>query len=358
MPAITIVSLVGARPQFVKAAMVSMAAKRAGRRVKEVLVHSGQHYDRNMSQVFFEELALPKPDHYLNVGSGSHARQTGMILDRMEQVLIKEKPDFTIVYGDTNTTLAGALAASKLHFKLAHVESGLRSYNKNMPEEINRVVTDHVADVLFCPTKKSVRNLKSEGIVENVFNVGDVMYDSVVHYGKISETKSAILKTLGLESKAYYLATVHRAENTDSLSRLESILKALNSLKASVVFPVHPRTRKIITEHKMKAGNVRMISPVSYLDMIQLEKHASVILTDSGGVQKEAFFFGVPCVTLRDETEWVETVESGMNVLAGSDTKRIVASCSRQSRRKRNLPGKFYGDGKSADKIIKVLLSL
>jgi UDP-N-acetylglucosamine 2-epimerase len=364
-----IVTIIGARPQFIKAGVVSRAIQRFNRRVKkkrirEVLVHTGQHYDYLMDKVFFEELKLPKPDYHLGVGSGSHGRQTGIMLERIEAVLKKEKPMLVMVYGDTNSTLAGALAAAKLNIPIAHVEGGLRSYNRAMHEEINRVLTDHLSTFLFCPTDQAVRNLLKEGIKDGrlglVKNVGDVMYDSILYYSKIAEKKSAILHGLNLVNPQYYLATLHRAENTDDPRVLKSILKALNEIgrNTSVILPLHPRTKKVIKAHPpfSKFKNIKFIEPVSYLDMLRLEKNAKAILTDSGGVQKEAYWLKVPCFTLRDETEWVETVKSGWNELVGTGTKGIVERVSHLRMKKSS--GKkmgIFGDGKASEKIIQIL---
>ena len=378
-----IVTIVGARPQFVKAGAVNRAIEelnKRGERIREIWVHTGQHYDYFMNKVFFEELKLPNPDYHLGVGSGSHAKQTGLILERIEVVLQKEKPEVVMVYGDTNSTLAGALAAAKLKIPVAHVEAGLRSYNQNMPEEINRLLTDHLSTLLFCPTTQSVRNLLQEGIKDRdtqvVKKVGDVMYDSILYYSKIAERKSSIVKDLGLltpnsvgaihesphhRTPSYYLATLHRAENTDNPKKLESILKALDEIgkNTPVILPHHPRTKKMMKVYRLfsKFKNIRFIEPVSYLDMLQLEQNAKAILTDSGGVQKEAYWLRVPCFTLREETEWVETIESGWNVLTGTNAKRIVGGVGHLEKRRMYPKGrKMYGDGKASQKIVKILM--
>ena len=387
-----IVTIVGARPQFIKAAAVSRAIQAynqkgpstgrlsSKKKIREVFVHTGQHYDYLMDRVFFEELELPRPDYHLGVGSGSHARQTGMMLERIETVLERERPEMVLVYGDTNSTLAGALVATKLNIPVAHVESGLRSYNRSMPEEINRLITDHLATLLFCPTPQSVRNLEREGIKDGgttaVRKVGDVMYDSILYYSKLAEKKSTILKDLGLSLCSdlpnpqsafripnYYLATLHRAENTDDPKRLKSILKALSEIgrEMPVVLPLHPRTRKMMKTYGLfpKSRGIRWIEPVSYLNMLSLEKNARAILTDSGGVQKEAYWLKVPCFTLREETEWVETARSGWNVLVGTGARRIVEEMSRLERRKRPLspPRRIgvFGDGKASERIVEIL---
>jgi len=357
-----IVDIVGARPQFIKLAPILRAIvkhnqKRPECPIQEVLVHTGQHYDYEMSQVFFDELGLKSPDYHLGVGSGSHGYQTGEMLKRIEEVLIKEKPDMVMVYGDTNTTLAGALAAAKLHIPVAHVEAGLRSFNREMPEEINRVLTDHISDFLFCPTQTAVENLRREGIEKGVYLVGDVMYDAVLLYLDLAEKKSEIMERLELKPKSYALVTVHRAENTDQPERLKAIFEGLESVAKeglSVILPLHPRTRKQLNTLGIHPKEVQVLDPVSYLDMLVLEKNARVILTDSGGVQKEAFFFRVPCVTLREETEWVETVETGWNTLVGCDPERMVQAALEAH------PGTEsvwpYGDGQAAGKIVSAII--
>jgi len=356
-----VVSIVGARPQFIKLAPVLRAIQRynrenPGQPIQEVLVHTGQHYDYEMSQVFFEELSLKAPDYHLGVGSGTHGYQTGEMLRRIEEVLLREKPDWVMVYGDTNSTLAGALAAAKLHIPVAHVEAGLRSFNRRMPEEINRVLTDHMSTLLFCPTERAVENLRREGITEGVHLVGDVMYDAALQYTELAERKSCVLETLGLEQKEYALATVHRAENTDAHERLSGILRGLERIAGEglpVVFPLHPRTAKKLRRLGVALNGVRVLEPVSYLDMLVLEKNARVILTDSGGVQKEAFFFRVPCVTLREETEWVETVEAGWNTLVGCDPKRIVQEALEARVGVESVWP--YGDGRAGERVCRVL---
>jgi len=369
-----IATIVGARPQFIKASSVSRAIKKFNkmeRVIQEILIHTGQHYDYWMDQVFFEELRLPKPKYHLGVGSASHARQTAMILERVERVLEKERPNVTLVYGDTNSTLAGALASAKLNIPVAHVEAGLRSHNRVMAEEINRILTDHLSTFLFCPTNQAVKNLKNEGITNTkdrfVKNVGDVMYDSILYYTKIAENKSTIIKDLGFDTKQesrvmnYYLATVHRAENTDDPKRLKSILKGLNEIgrKTPVILPIHPRTKKMIKAFGLFSltKSLCLIEPVSYLDMLKLEMNAKLILTDSGGVQKEAYWFRVPCLTLREETEWMETVQSGWNLLVGSEIKRIIEGVCKMSERRfqRKRKGNF-GQGRAGEKIVLWLL--
>ena len=313
-------TIVGARPQFVKASVVSRQFRDSGQ-VREILVHTGQHYDENMSEVFFREMDILSPHYNLNIGSGPHGVQTGRMLEAIEGVIVKERPDWVLVYGDTNSTLAGSLAAVKLHVPVAHVEAGLRSFNRKMPEEINRVVTDHLATLLFAPTDAAMANLATEGIGDAaVVNSGDVMYDAALYYGEKAVRESDILNRLSLSKSSYVLATVHRAENTDNAERLEEIFLSLAELatRIPVVLPLHPRTRVTLARHGLDSTvprGFKIVDPLGYLDMVMLEMNAAAIATDSGGVQKEAFFHGVPCVTLRAETEWVELVESGWNRL-------------------------------------------
>jgi UDP-GlcNAc3NAcA epimerase len=352
-----IATIVGARPQFVKCAPVSRELRKAA---TEILIHTGQHYDSNMSQVFFDELSLPIPDYHLGVGSGSHAAQSAEMLKCLEPVLLREGPDYVLVYGDTNSTLAGALVAAKLCIPVAHVEAGLRSFNRRMPEEINRVVTDHLASLLWCPTETAVDNLAREGIVEGVRLVGDVMYDALLYNIQVASERSTILDRLQLQPKTYFLATVHRAENTDDAGRLRAIVGAFERIGAvrPVVWPVHPRTRQALRAHNLpchRQNALRLIEPASYLDMLRLEQEAAVVLTDSGGVQKEAYWLGVPCVTLRQETEWVETVDAGWNTLVGSDPERIFAATMAQ-KPPEPRPQSLYGDGRSAGRIVQALL--
>lgn len=314
-----IISVVGARPQFIKLASLS---KELRKKHREIILHTGQHYDDELSQVFFFELSIPKPDYNLGIGSAEHGEQTGKMLKSIEEVLLFEKPDLVIVYGDTNSTLAGALAAVKLNIPVAHVEAGLRSFKKSMPEEINRVLTDHVSSLLFCPTPTSVKNLKREGITKGVHLVGDVMYDSLKDHLKVAEKKSKIMTKLNLQKKEFYLITVHRAENTDVEENLEKMTQIVTSLDKKVVFPIHPRTRKRLSKFDLRdrlisKPDLILIDPVSYLDMLILEKNARYVLTDSGGVQKEAFFLKTPCLTLREETEWVETLVNYWNLVVG-----------------------------------------
>ncbi|MBI1978252.1 MAG: UDP-N-acetylglucosamine 2-epimerase (non-hydrolyzing) [Candidatus Omnitrophica bacterium] len=348
-----VVTVVGARPQFIKFGPVFRALRKVA---VEILVHTGQHYDANMSDIFFRDLDLPEPDYHLGVGSGSHGAQTGEMLKGIEVVLLKEKPDYVFVYGDTNSTLAGALAAAKLHIPIGHVEAGLRSFNRKMPEEVNRVVTDHLSNLLFCPTEAAIQNLEREGIQEGVYRVGDVMFDSVLYFGERAKERSEILNELKLGPKAYALATIHRAENTDDSERFQSIFEALDTIaekELPVVIPLHPRSRKQMNALGLSFPNLRVLEPVSYLDMLRLEQEARVILTDSGGVQKEAYFFQVPCITLRDETEWVETVETGWNVLAGANTQNIL---QRFKDVKKGARFPDYGTGDAAQKIAQVFV--
>jgi len=320
-----IVSIVGARPQFIKCAPLSRELQKY---YDEILVHTGQHYDPEMSNIFFEELDIPQPDYNLKVGSGLHGKQTGEMLEKIENVLLKEKSDLVIVFGDTNTTLAGALAAAKLHIPVAHVEAGLRSFDRTMPEEINRVVTDHLSDFLFCPTQTSVNNLAKEGITKGVYLVGDVMVDALEYNRNVAEEKSRILERLALTGLKYLVMTVHRPGNTDSRKNMVNILSAVKESGKTTIFPVHPRTRKYLEEYGLwdtMPSNIILIEPLGYLDMLLLMSHAEKILTDSGGMQKEAYILGVPCITLRDTTEWMETLDGGWNVLVGAERKKIIS---------------------------------
>ncbi|MCK4348601.1 MAG: UDP-N-acetylglucosamine 2-epimerase (non-hydrolyzing) [Thermoplasmatales archaeon] len=347
-----IVSIVGARPNFVKLAPVS---KELRTEFEEVFVHTGQHYDYEMNKVFFDEMGIPEPDYHLDVGSGNHGEQTGEMLKRTEGVLMKESPDLVLVYGDTNSTLAGALAASKLHIKIGHIEAGLRSFDKRMPEEINRVLTDHCSDLLFCPTETSVKNLEKEGIKSEVYLTGDVMVDALKGNIKSAEKKSRILDELNLKPEEYYLATIHRAENTDDFNNLANIVDAFFEME-NLVFPCHPRTEKSLKQFDLwdkLTRKVKVIKPVGYLDMLRLEKSAKKILTDSGGVQKEAYILKVPCITLRETTEWVETVEDGWNVLVGADKERIVKMVNEFEPNKNQR--EVFGDGNASKEIKRIL---
>jgi UDP-GlcNAc3NAcA epimerase len=378
---VKIATVIGARPQFIKAAAVTRAiqafnrSRVPGRRrtIREILIHTGQHYDYAMDGVFFKELCLPEPHFRLGAGSGSHGRQTGLMLEGVENILDREKPDRVLVYGDTNSTLAGALAASKLRIPVAHVEAGLRSYDRGMPEEINRVLTDHLSDLLFCPTAEAVSNLRKEGLRDGpglcVKTVGDVMYDSILFYSALAEKRAPILRALGLMTASppspdgketavpYYLATVHRAENTDDPRRMEAILRTLDEVgkRHPVILPLHPRTKKKLRDRgfSLEGGRVRVIEPVSYLDMVFLERQARAILTDSGGVQKEAWWLRVPCITLREVTEWGYTLRGGWNIVAGWERKAILDAVERVEAKRPRMAGILRtGEAKAADRIV------
>jgi UDP-GlcNAc3NAcA epimerase len=374
-----IITIIGARPQFIKAAAVSRAVARYNDQasnseystLNEVIIHTGQHYDEGMSAVFFRELEIPEPLYNIGIGSGPHGQQTGRMIEAIEKLLMTEKPDWVLVYGDTNSTLAGALAAAKLHIPVAHVEAGLRSFNRRMPEEINRVMTDHLSTLLFCPSQVAVDNLAAEGIsskrtsdssplTPQILVVGDVMADALQFAANKVDTNSDILNCLGLKPHHYFLATIHRAENTDNPERLENIMSALSELAKNepVVLPLHPRTKKILTASlpSLLASDslLRIIEPVGYFDVIALAQSARVILTDSGGMQKEAYWLNVPCITLRDETEWVETVDTGWNVLAGADKKKI-SYVAQNVTRPAEHPS-LYGDGQAAKRVIDILI--
>jgi UDP-GlcNAc3NAcA epimerase len=359
----TIATIVGARPQFIKAAVLSRQL-RALADWREVLIHTGQHYDDNMSQIFFDELGIAQPDVNLGIGSGGHGAQTGRMLEALEQVLEDGKPDVVLIYGDTNSTLAGALAAAKLHIPVAHVEAGLRSFNRRMPEEINRVVADCVADLLFAPTETAVTNLQNEGVAgERIHLVGDVMYDAALHYGPIAEAGADVLERIGVEPHRYVLATIHRAENTDHRDRLTAIFSALAEIseEVTVVTPLHPRTLQKLVESGLDAqlpSSFRRIEPVGYLDMLALQRHASLIVTDSGGVQKEAHFHRVGCVTLRDETEWMELVELGCNQLVPPTSAEAVATAIRRAIGASHdwaVDQELFGGGKASQQIARIL---
>ncbi|MCC6300283.1 MAG: UDP-N-acetylglucosamine 2-epimerase (non-hydrolyzing) [Anaerolineales bacterium] len=346
-----IISLVGARPEFIQALPVSRALRKNHH---EILVHTGQHYDYKMSQTFFDELGIPAPDYNLEVGSGSHAGQTAEILVRFEEVVQKEKPDIVIVRGDTNSTLAGALVASKLHIPVVHIEAGERSYDRRMPEEINRLVADQLSSAYFCVSQTAVKRLAREGIAENVFWVGDVMLDANLANRPLARRKSTVLSALELDSDSFGLVTVHRAANTDDPARLANIVAALSRVGETVVFPVHPRTRGALEKLDVQfAKNVRMIEPVGYYDMMMLEENARLIATDSGGVQREAYFMKKPCLTLRDETEWTETVSVGWNKLVGADVELIVHEWANFMPPAEQLP--IFGDGSAGEKIADIL---
>ena len=359
---IRIITIVGARPQFVKAAMLSRAISmrnKEGMSFEEKLIHTGQHYDENMSRVFFHEMGILKPTWQLHCGNHTHGAMTGQMLMDIEKILTDNQPDYVLVYGDTNSTLAGALAASKLHIPVVHVEAGLRSFNKAMPEEINRILTDHVSSILCCPTQTAVQNLHKENITKGVYHVGDIMYDAALLFGKEAEQRSTILQTLGLSPKEFLLCTVHRAENTDSQERLCQIAQAWTEIAASerIVIPLHPRTKIYLEKYNLLAtlqqqSNILFTAPLGFLDMVMLERNARIILTDSGGIQKEAYFHKTPCITLREETEWTETIESGWNQLAGFHAKDIIKCLSTSNDRKEIQE---YGDGNTAQKILDLL---
>ena len=376
-----VAQIIGARPQFIKYLPVSIAIEKinriAGTKIEDVLIHTGQHYDYVMSKVFFDELGIKEPDYHLQIGSGTHGEQTGRIIQKVEEVLEREEPDAVVVYGDTNTTLGGAIAAVKMHIPVAHVESGLRSNNKYMPEEINRILTDDVSTVLFCPSKTAVENLASDSsrnVVNGgrlipldffktekikadknnpvVINTGDVMYDVLLYAGELAERKSTALERLGLSVKSYYLMTLHRAESTDSPDRLEELMNFVSRVSGgkTVIFPMHPRTRKLYEAAKLKfADNIRIIEPVSYFDMVLLMKNSLLILTDSGGMQKEAYWLKIPCITLREETEWVETIKNGWNVLYRDYTGPHEPVENSEP---------YYGDGRAAERIVSALMNV
>lgn len=349
-----IASVVGVRPQFVKASVVS---KELRKNHEEILIHTGQHYDYEMDKIFFEELCIPEPNYYLGVGSGSHGYQTGEMLRRIEEILLSEKPDLVLTYGDTNSTLAGALAASKLGIKNAHVEAGLRSFDKSMPEEINRILTDHCSDILFCPTQNAVNNLKREGITENVFLTGDVMVDSLLFNKEIAEKKSSILNDLGIKSNNYIIATIHRASNTDNKRNLQNIVEALQELNEDIIFPVHPRTKKLLKNYNLYdslKSSVILTEPLGFFSFIKIMSHAKMVLTDSGGVQKEAYILKVPCITLRENTEWIETVEDGWNILVSSEKDKII-SMVKEFTPSIKMHRARFGNGNAGQKISAIL---
>jgi len=349
-----IISIIGARPQFIK---VSSLAKKLRREFNHVLVHTGQHYDYLMSKVFFKNLDIPKPKYNLEIGSSRHGEQTGKMLISLEKTILKEKPNLVLVYGDTNSTLAGALAAAKLQIPLGHIEAGMRSFNKQMPEELNRITTDHLSDLLFCSSRISVNNLKEENINKHVYLVGDIMFDTLLRTLPSIDKKSTVLKINKLLPKQYAVLTIHRASNTDNKKNLSSIIDALIKSKEKIIFPVHPRTKKYIKKYnllnKTKMNSIIPIEPLSYLDMIKLEKESKLILTDSGGIQKEAYFLKIPCVTLREETEWVETQQYGWNKLVGTNSKKILRSIKKYQIPK--IYKKHYGSGKTSKSINNII---
>lgn len=376
---IKFLTIVGARPQIIKAAALSRTIReKFSDKITEIIVHTGQHYDDNMSNVFFEELKIPLPNYNLNIGSGNHGIQTAKMISGIEEILIKEQPDYIILYGDTNSTLAGAVAASKIHIPVVHIEAGLRSFNKSMPEEINRIICDHCSSYLFTPTQAGYKNLINEGFKNNdkpynidnpaVLNYGDIMYDNTLYFSEIAEQKSTILKTQNLEKNKFLLATVHRDYNTDKPEALTEILKSFNYIcsknKIQMIFPVHPRTLKIIqslsTNREVASfldnPFIKKIEPVSFLDMILLEKHASLILTDSGGVQKEAYFFNKPCIILRPETEWIEILDTGMAVLTGASFEKIINTFNTLYKVSNQDFPKIFGNGNTATLICEEIL--
>jgi UDP-GlcNAc3NAcA epimerase len=347
-----IITIVGARPQFIKASMLSRQFKISGK-IEEVILHTGQHFDKLMSDVFFSEMNLPSPKYNLKIHSLNHGAMTGRQMEAIEIILIKEKPDYLLVYGDTNSTLAGALAAVKLNIPVIHIEAGMRSFNKNSPEEINRILTDHVSSIYFCTSDVAVKNLYNEGIKHNVFNVGDIMYDAILFFSKKTKD-SKIMTKYGLDSKNYILATIHRQENTDDSSKLKSIFSALSKSHLPVIIPLHPRTKSMLDKYKIViTKNIKIVDPASYLEIISLEKNAHKIITDSGGIQKEAFYSNVPCITLREETEWVELVNLGFNTLVGTEKQKIIKAINADVQ---IIQSKIYGDGSTSSKIVKHIL--
>lgn len=353
-----IITVIGARPQFIKAAAVSREISKHNE-LKEVIIHTGQHFDDNMSEIFFQEMQIPKPAYNLGVHNLSHGAMTGRMLEEIEKIALQEKPDLVLVYGDTNSTLAGSLAARKLHIKTAHVEAGLRSFNMLMPEEVNRILTDRISDYLFCPTATAIENLKREGFNNyncDVVLTGDVMYDAALFYSEFSSSKSNIVKQLGLAEFA--LCTIHRAENTDDINNLRNIFSALNEANKSlrIVLPLHPRTKKIVMENNIPL-DITVIEPVGYFDMLELLKNCKIAITDSGGLQKEAYFFKKNCITLRKETEWTELVDNGFNILAGADAQKIQSSISQMISKKNNYGISLYGQGDASKKIIAHILN-
>lgn len=351
-----ILTILGARPQFIKAGSVSREIAKH-KEIKELIVHTGQHYDANMSDIFFDEMQIPKPDYFLGIGGKSHGAMTGQMIEKIEEVALKEKPDWIMVYGDTNSTLAGAIVASKLHIKLAHIEAGLRSFNMKMPEEVNRILTDRVSNILFCPTDTAIQNLKNEGYDNldcKILKSGDVMQDGAIFYKNLAVKPNIEIKN------DFILCTIHRAENTDDENRLRSIFEALNEIakEKQVILPLHPRTKKILENLKLNIQNLTLIDPVGYLEMVWLIDNCSLVMTDSGGLQKEAYFFEKQCITLRDETEWVELVECGSNTLVGADKEKILEAHKNHSTFNiENSKLDFFGGGKASEFIIKELLA-
>lgn len=367
-----IVTIIGARPQFIKAAALNRyITKNYSSAIQEILVHTGQHYDQNMSEIFFTEMDIAKPQYNLSIGSGLHGAQTGAMLQNIEEILIKEKPGLVLIYGDTNSTIAGSLAASKLHIPVAHVEAGLRSFNTYMPEEQNRILTDNISQYLFCPTETAINNLKNEGIFHGkklnmygpkhlcVINSGDIMYDAILHYQKKNCNIEELLYKLKAKPKDYILATIHRAENTDNKEKLLNIFEAFSKINEKIIIALHPRTKKFLQEYGFKiSDNIQIIDPIGYIDMINLEKNAKIIMTDSGGVQKEAYFLKIPCVTLREETEWVETVKDNWNYLVGSDKDKIIHYYNKviETNYLEKEINNYFGDGNTSKIIIDELI--
>ncbi|MBN2664064.1 MAG: UDP-N-acetylglucosamine 2-epimerase (non-hydrolyzing) [Bacteroidales bacterium] len=351
-----ILTIVGARPQFIKAAAISREISK-NFDIQEVIVHTGQHFDKNMSDVFFTEMQIPKPKYNLNINSLSHGAMTGRMLEQIEQVIITERPDFVLVFGDTNSTIAGALAAKKLHVKVIHIEAGLRSFNIKMPEEVNRILTDRISDILFCPTNKAIENLDNEGFAN--FNIkivksGDVMQDTAIFYTDLAKKPNFDVPS------NFVLATIHRAENTDDIERLKNIFSALSTISEDipVLLPLHPRTKKIIEKNNIDTKNIQIVDPVGYLEIVYLLKNSKLVLTDSGGMQKEAFFFSSPCITLRDETEWVELVQNGYNKIVGADTEKIILAYKLLIDSSLDFSVDLYGNGKASEVIIKNILEM
>lgn len=354
-----ILTILGARPQFIKVGSVSREIKKQkkeGRDVGEIIVHTGQHYDENMSDIFFDEMKIPKPDYFLGIGGKSHGAMTGQMIEKIEEVALKEKPDWIMVYGDTNSTLAGAIVASKLDIKIAHIEAGLRSFNMQMPEEVNRILTDRVSNLLFCPTDTAMQNLKNEGYDNfncKIIHSGDVMQDGAIFYKNLAKKPST------LQSSSFILCTIHRAENTDDESRLRNIFEALNEIvkEEQIVLPLHPRTKKLLPSSLSLHSNIIIIEPVGYLEMVWLINNCSLVMTDSGGLQKEAYLFEKQCITLRDETEWVELVDCGANNLVGADKIKILQAYKSNNKfNKENSKLDLYGNGKASKKIIESIL--
>jgi UDP-N-acetylglucosamine 2-epimerase len=368
-----IVSIVGARPQFIKISPICREIEKSNKnrniRIEHIIVHTGQHYDEEMSQIFFEQLQIPKPDFDLGVGSGNHGFQTGRMLEKIEEVLLKQNPKFVLIFGDTNSTVAGALAASKLHITVGHVEAGLRSFNRRMPEELNRIVADHLSDMLFAPTRTALANLDKEGLSYNSLLTGDIMYDAILSFKELARQKSSLQNLITFPQNKYAVATIHRAENTDNLSNLENIMNAFNRIASDylpLVFPVHPRTQKFVREKLQNwkpHTNLHLIDPIGYLDMVKLVDESVFVLTDSGGLQKEAFFLGKPCVTLRGETEWIETVEAKANFISGTVLNQIIDGvefCMNNNHTRTGIiqrsVSEYFGDGNSSEIILNAIL--